>query len=90
MSKNYCLGCDCNDPGMGCTMPSIDKWYACPIEAENVTELDFMTTSELIEIISRQDRLLDFMNRYNLMGLREATVEQLKEYIEEEFNHGTK
>ena len=42
-----------------------------------------MTTSELIEIISRQDQLLDFMDRYNLLGLREATVEQLKEYIEE-------
>lgn len=39
--------------------------------------------SELIEIIYRRDKLLDFMERYNLRGLREATEEQLKEYIEE-------
>ena len=39
--------------------------------------------SELIDIISKKDKLLDFMERYNLIGLREATEEQLKEYIEE-------
>ena len=39
--------------------------------------------SELIEFISKKDKLLDFMERYNLIGLREATEEQLKEYIEE-------
>ena len=39
--------------------------------------------SELIEIISQRDKLLDFMDRYHLVGLREATEEQLKEYIEE-------
>ena len=26
-----CLNCDCHDPDMGCTMPSIDKSYACPL-----------------------------------------------------------
>ena len=44
------------------------------------------TMSELIDTISKQDKLLDFMERYNLSGLREATEEQLKEYIEEENN----
>ena len=39
--------------------------------------------SELIDIISKKDKLLDFMDRYNLSGLSEATEEQLKEYIEE-------
>ena len=39
--------------------------------------------SELIEIISQENKLLDFMDRYHLVGLREATEEQLKEYIEE-------
>jgi len=39
--------------------------------------------SELIEIISQRDKLLDFMERYHLTGLREATEEQLIEYIEE-------
>ena len=42
-----------------------------------------LLTSELIEIISQRHKLLDFMERYNLSGLREATEEQLKEYIEE-------
>jgi len=39
--------------------------------------------SELIDIISKKDKLLDFMERYHLMGLREATEEQLREYLEE-------
>ena len=39
--------------------------------------------SEPIDIISKKDKLLDFMERYNLRGLREATEEQLREYIEE-------
>lgn len=42
--------------------------------------------SQLIQIISdRSDRygnmLLDFMSKYNLMCLKDATVEQLSEYI---------
>ena len=32
--KNQCLYCDCYDPDMGCTMPSIDKSYACPLEGD--------------------------------------------------------
>lgn len=44
--------------------------------------------SELIDIISKQDKLLDFMERYHLMGLREATEEQLREYIEEVIGYG--
>ena len=39
--------------------------------------------SELIKIISRKDKLLDFMDRYHLTGLRGATEAQLREYIEE-------
>ena len=39
--------------------------------------------SELIDIISKKGKLLDFMDRYPLIRLREATEEQLKEYIEE-------
>lgn len=26
-----CCFCDCYDPDMGCTMPSIDRSYACPL-----------------------------------------------------------
>lgn len=35
MEKNPCLQCDCYDADFGCTMPSIDKWYACPLTAED-------------------------------------------------------
>ena len=43
-----CLRCDCYDSDMGCTCPSIDKWYACPLEPEPTAE-DFMTEEELRE-----------------------------------------
>jgi hypothetical protein len=32
-NENPCLYCDCYDPDMGCTMSSLDRWYACPLEA---------------------------------------------------------
>lgn len=28
----YECGCGCYDEDMGCTMPSLDKSYACPLE----------------------------------------------------------
>lgn len=32
---NRCINCGCWDPDYEtCTMPSTDKWYACPIESE--------------------------------------------------------
>lgn len=31
-NSNPCLYCDCYDPDMGCTMPSVDKSYACSLE----------------------------------------------------------
>lgn len=31
---NPCYGCDCYDEDMGCTMPSIDRKYACPLEKD--------------------------------------------------------
>ena len=50
------------------------------IQADSTTVM-----SELIDTISEQGKLLDFMERYHLIGLREASEEQLKEYIEEVF-----
>lgn len=33
--KNPCAKCLCWDSDReGCTMPSSDRWYACPIESE--------------------------------------------------------
>lgn len=28
---NPCWGCGCYDPDMGCSMPSLDLDYACPL-----------------------------------------------------------
>ena len=44
-----CLNCGFYDSDReGCTCPSIDKWYACPLEPEPTAE-DFMTEEELRE-----------------------------------------
>lgn len=40
-NENPCLYCDCYNLDMGCMMPSIDKWYACPLEI-NEEELEEM------------------------------------------------
>ena len=29
-----CLNCGFHDYDMGCTCPSIDEWYQCPLEPE--------------------------------------------------------
>ena len=50
---------------------------------EWLDDLRCVAMSELIGIISQRDKLLDFMERYNLTGLCEATEEQLREYIKE-------
>lgn len=34
MRHNPCLDCGFYDSDMGCTCPSMDKWYACPLEPE--------------------------------------------------------
>lgn len=40
--------------------------------------------SKLIDIISKHNKLLDFMDKYGLRGLIDATEEQLIEYIVQE------
>lgn len=44
--KNPCLRCGCYDEDMGCTCPSIDFWYVCPLEPEPSFE-DFLTEDEI-------------------------------------------
>lgn len=34
VDSNPCLDCDCYDPDFGCTMPSLDRYYACPLYAD--------------------------------------------------------
>lgn len=47
--SNPCRGCGCWDSDAeGCTMPSVDRLYACSLEPEP-TEEDFMTEAELKE-----------------------------------------
>ena len=33
-NTNPCLGHGCYDPDLGCTIPSFDRWYACPLMPE--------------------------------------------------------
>lgn len=44
--NNPCIGCGFDDPDYGCTCPSSDLWYACPLEPEPMPE-DFLTEEEL-------------------------------------------
>lgn len=43
--KDCNITCDCYDPDMGCTMPSVDKSYACPLE--NTTTEFFMPMAKV-------------------------------------------
>ena len=56
---NECLYCGCYDEDFGCTMPSIDKWYACPLERneEELREM-FNMSNELI----RKSEVLDLLD----------------------------
>lgn len=48
VEENPCLWCDCYDPDIGCTMPDIDRWYACPLQPDPGPE-DF----EGVEVIEK-------------------------------------
>lgn len=47
-----CIYCDCYDPDLGCTMPSVDKSYACPLFNDSNDVADWYQTrdDELKEI----------------------------------------
>lgn len=44
---NPCLSCDCYDPDIGCTMPSIDRNYACPLFDDEELERYYHTELEV-------------------------------------------
>ena len=49
---NECLTCDCYDEDVGCTMPSVDKCYACPLyECEDELKEIF----EGVEVVEKGD-----------------------------------
>ena len=45
--KNECLDCDCYDGDYGCTMPSIDRSYACPKSAKDDEAYRNQTASDV-------------------------------------------
>lgn len=47
-----CFTCGFYDEDYGCTCPSCDKWYACPLEPEPKPE-DFMTEEKVYEGCTR-------------------------------------
>ena len=57
---NPCFGCGCYDPDMGCTMPSVDKCYACPLESD---KRGFgITTHEIADILYNMSLDMDYMD----------------------------
>ena len=34
IDTNPCLKHGCYDPDRGCTIPAIDRWYACPLQPD--------------------------------------------------------
>lgn len=57
---NPCFGCGCYDSDMGCTMPSIDKSYACPLKTD---EGKFgITTHEIADILYNMSLDMDYMD----------------------------
>ena len=57
MIDKACLDCGCYDSDLGCTCPSLDKWYVCPLEPEPQPE-DFMTQEEI------HNELVEFRKKY--------------------------
>lgn len=41
IENNPCINCGCYDEDMGCTMPSVDKIYACPLETKKTKTSEF-------------------------------------------------
>lgn len=48
---NECLDCDCYDEDFGCTMPSIDKWYACPLFADLGDAFNYWDAKKLAKVV---------------------------------------
>ena len=48
---NPCFGCDCYDEDLGCSMPSLDRQYACSLEEDSFLEVfldDFVYEQNLL------------------------------------------
>lgn len=45
-----CFACGFYDEDYGCTCPSLDRWYACPLEPEPKPE-DFMTEENCMKVV---------------------------------------
>ena len=62
MLDEECIGCGCYDADFGCTMPSFDKVYACPIydNSKELAEAIFCT------IFDRQLEELSDVDKENI------------------------
>lgn len=58
---DLCFACDCYDPDLGCTMPSIDRSYACPYQLGDdivleMLHLGFSVKEKFLEIKKNMER----------------------------------
>ena len=70
---NECLTCGCYDEDYGCTMPSCDKWYACPVYSLPEEELRVIFSGDVPA--SEQERIKknfsDTINSYlDITGIK--------------------
>ena len=57
---NPCIGCDCYDADMGCTMSSIDRAYACLLEADK--KRYGITIHQMADILYNMSLDMDYMD----------------------------
>ena len=80
---NPCFGCGCYDPDMGCSMLSVDKIYACPLEADE-SERYGVTTHQMADILYNMSLDMDYMDyeehwQHEIKCIKNE-IEMLKEF----------
>ena len=86
---NDCLGCDCYDPDMGCTMSSIDRAYACPLEddKEMVDRLCVGDLREALEGVPDDIEVDDLEIRFDSEESYEVVLKQAR-HIKDDYVDG--
>lgn len=70
-----CYHCDYwDDEREGCTMPSFDRAYACPLEDERATEYISQFVKLLQEIV---DEIRNAIVEYRTQGLSDEEIKQM-------------
>ena len=60
---NPCYGCGCYDSDMGCSMPSVDRSYACPLEWANTLAEEMYNWSRDMDFIDYADHKTEEINK---------------------------